>query len=55
MSKKVFVLNLSSKKFVDTFVKNKAVLMPNFIQEKKEETEYKVRENIHKIIYVGHD
>lgn len=54
MSKKVFVLNLSSKKFVDAFVKNKAVLMPNFIQEKKEETEYKVRENIHKIIYVGH-
>lgn len=53
-SKKIFVLNESSKSFVDSISNNKAVLIPNFIEESKLSNNHYIRDKIENVVFVGH-
>lgn len=53
-SKRVFVLNRASLDFVDTIVKDKAILVPNFIEENKISDQHFIRERIENAVFVGH-
>lgn len=53
-SKRVFVLNRASLDFVETIEKDKAVLIPNFIEDDKISSQHFIRERIENAVFVGH-
>ena len=53
-SDKVIVLNDFSKKYVDDIKTNKSVFIPNFVNEKKIDENHFIREDIKRVVYVGH-
>ena len=53
-SQKVIVLNDSSKRVIDRIELNKAVLIPNFIEDNKIKTEHSISQSVEKVVYVGH-
>lgn len=53
-STKVIVLNKFSREYVGRFAKNKACFIPNFLEENMIDNNHMVRDEISKVIYVGH-
>lgn len=55
ISDKVFVLNNSSKEFVETYSKTNCIIIPNFIEKTlvKDQQDFSVRKEIKKVVYVG--
>ena len=53
-SKKVFVLNETSKKLIDAIEPQKAVMIPNFIEDKCVREKHNISEQIKTIVFVGH-
>jgi glycosyltransferase involved in cell wall biosynthesis len=53
-SKKVFVLNETSKKFIDEIEPRKAVLVPNFIEDECLRENHKISDHIKTVVFVGH-
>lgn len=53
-SKRVLVLNRASLDFVESIVKDKAILVPNFIEDDKISEQHFIRERIENAVFVGH-
>ena len=53
-SKKVFVLNETSKKFIDAIEPQKAVFVPNFIKDKCLKENHNISDHIKTVMFVGH-
>lgn len=54
MASRVIVLNQDSKEYIDRICKDKAIYIPNFIEEAKVRDSHVIREAIKKALYVGH-
>lgn len=53
-SKKVIVLNRDSKKIIDIIEDNKAILIPNFIEDSNVRSEHTISRRLKSVVYVGH-
>lgn len=53
-SKKVIVLNEASKKMIEMIASNKAVLIPNFIEDNKVKATHSISPHVKHVVYVGH-
>lgn len=53
-SRKTIVLNGFSRKYVDDICKEKAIIIPNFIDEKMIDCCHEIRSEINEIVIVGH-
>ncbi|MBR4710788.1 MAG: glycosyltransferase family 4 protein [Clostridia bacterium] len=53
-SEKVIVLNESSRKFIERIEMNKAVIIPNFIEDNKVKMAHSISQRVEKVVYVGH-
>ena len=53
-SKKVIVLNSASKRIIELMEDNKAILIPNFIEESNLSSERIISQQLKRILYVGH-
>lgn len=53
-SKKIIVLNSKSKKIIDSIEMNKAIIIPNFIEDGKVYLKHNISKKINSILYVGH-
>ena len=53
-SKRILVLNRASLDFVEAIDKDKAILVPNFIEDDKISDQHLIRERIENAVYVGH-
>lgn len=54
MSDKLLTLNKDSLKFVSRFAADKAIILPNFLEEGFASRSFTVRKDVEKIVFVGH-